>query len=117
MGAPRDYYNAADPELQVQGYLKGNERGMIENVTPGGGRIEFLLPCIRPRFTVTRGADAAKRNVSEAGAALDTIVLLPDDKVFVVTWRAVVAPCAPDDNAVQEVRIEYESLPQPEVLQ
>jgi hypothetical protein len=112
-----DYYNAADPELQVQGYLKGNERGMLENVTPGGGRIDFMLPCIRPRFSVTRGRDANKRFVSEAQVALDTLVLIPDEKVFVVTWRAIVSPCVPDDNDVEEVRIEYETLPVPEVVQ
>jgi hypothetical protein len=106
-----DYFNAADPELQVPGYLQGNERGMLENVTPGGGRIDFLLPCIRPRFTVTRGTDAAKRHVSEASVALDTVVLIPDDKVFVVIWRAVIVPCVPEDNDVEEVRIEYDELP------
>jgi len=112
-----DYYNAADPELQVQGYLQGNERGLLENVTPGGGRIDFLLPCIRPRFTVRRGTGTAKRNFSEASAALDTVVLIPDDKVFVVTWRAVVSPCVPEDNDVEEVGIEYEGLPWAEVGQ
>jgi hypothetical protein len=82
----------------------------------GGGRIDFLWPCIRPRFTVTRGSDATKQQLSEASAALD-VVLIPDDKVFVVTWLAIVAPCVPEDNDVEEVRIKYEKLPQPEVVQ
>jgi len=112
-----DYYNAADPELQVQGYLQGNERGMLENVTPGGGRLDFMLPCIRPRFTVTRGTDPKKQHVFEAPAALDTLLVLPDDQVFCVSWRALVVPCFPEDNDVEEVRIEYDELPWAEVAQ
>jgi len=111
-----DYYNAADPELQVQGYLRGNERAMLQNVTLGGGRIDFLLPCIRPRFTVTRGVNPAERVVSEAPAALDTLLLLPDAASFVVIWRAAIVPCVPEASDVEEVRIEYEALPQPEVF-
>jgi hypothetical protein len=66
---------------------------------------------------VRRGTGTAKRNFSEASAALDTVVLIPDDKVFVVTWRAVVSPCVPEDNDVEEVGIEYEGLPWAEVGQ
>lgn len=110
-----DYYNAADPELQVLGYLEGNERGMVENVTPGGGRLDFVLPCLRPRFTVTRGRESAEPPVSEVPAALDTLVLVPDDAIFFVVWRAVIAPCVPEAADVEEVRIEYEPLFQPGV--
>ncbi|HEY6726516.1 MAG TPA: DUF2169 domain-containing protein [Polyangiaceae bacterium] len=112
-----DYYNAADPDLQVQGYLRGNERGMIENVTPGGGRMDFVLPCIRPRFTVTRGDTPATHAVSEAPAALDTLVLMPDDAVFCVVWRAVIAPCVPEAIDIEEVRIDYEALLEPGAAQ
>lgn len=112
-----DYYNAADPELQVQGYLLGNERGMLENATPGGGRIDFLLPCMRPRFTVTRSSDAAEQRVSEAPASLDTLLLIPDEKVFSVIWRAIISPCVPEETDVEEVLIEYDELPWVEAVQ
>ncbi len=49
--------------------------------------------------------------------SIDTVVLLPDDKVFFVIWRAVIMPCVPEDNDVEEVRIEYEGMPRPEVVQ
>ncbi len=75
------------------------------------------MPCIRPRFTVRRGTEPEKRYVTEASAALDTVVLIPDDKVFCVTWRAIIAPCIPEDNDVEEVRIEYEQMYEPEVVQ
>ncbi|MGC4095115.1 MAG: DUF2169 domain-containing protein [Polyangiaceae bacterium] len=102
-----DFYNAADPELQVQGYLQGNEAGALENVTPGGGRIEFMLPCLRPRFSVTR---AQARTPVELQSALDTVVLLPDDGTFYVIWRAAIVPCDPEASDVHEVRIEYDEL-------
>lgn len=63
------------------------------------------------------GIEPAKRHVSEASAALDTIVLLPDDKVFFVIWRAIIAPCVPEENDLEEVRIEYDELPWAEVGQ
>jgi hypothetical protein len=107
--APEDFrfdlYNGAHQSLQVSGYLVGNESVTLENVTPGGGTVEFLLPCIRPRLTVKRGDSSFS-----VAAPLDTLVFVPDRKVFYQVWRGVVAIEKPDASDVDEVRIDYESL-------
>lgn len=48
-----DFYNAAHPDLQVQGYLKGDEEVELVNLTPYG-TVRFCLPRIRPSCVVTK---------------------------------------------------------------
>jgi hypothetical protein len=97
-----DYYNAAHPELQVDGYLKGDEEVEILNLTPAG-RLTFRLPGIRPVVRVTR---TVERNTTGALPAdppggspplervpvtmnLDTLCLLPDEGRLYLVWRGI----------------------------
>lgn len=48
-----DYYNAAHPDLQVCGYLKGDEEMKLVNLTPDG-HLSFKLPGITPMVTVVK---------------------------------------------------------------
>jgi hypothetical protein len=44
------YYQCAPSDQQIPGFLKGGERFLIKNMTPGG-RIEFYLPIVTIGFT------------------------------------------------------------------
>lgn len=105
------FHNAAHPALQVPGYLAGDETVDLLNVTPDGHR-RFRLPGLRPRLTVRGTAatpdEAAERRpdappepppARELVPVLDTLVLLPDDGVFYLVWRASV-PVERDLDAV-----------------
>lgn len=48
-----DYHNAAHPDLQVEGYMKGDEEVGLVNITPEG-KIRFQLPGIQVNCTVTK---------------------------------------------------------------
>ena len=101
-----DVFNGADPSLQVKGYLVGNERVSVSNVTPGGGTLEFCLPCVRPRLEVD-----GERGAFSAHAQLDTLVFIPEQGIFYQVWRGVVGITQPDASDLREIRVEYEALP------
>jgi hypothetical protein len=87
-----DYYNAAQPDLQVPGYLKGDEEVLLFNLTRGRGEVRFRLPGIRPVVTATRadieflGWDAPPSTVN-LDMRLDTLCLLPEESRFFLVWR------------------------------
>ncbi len=100
-----DFFNAAQPDLQVEGYLKGDEEVELVNLT-SDGRLRFRLPGFRPAVSVTRadierlGWDApeSKENVE---MRLDTLVLVPDAKLFFLVWRG---SCPMRDLGALEIR-------------
>ena len=98
-----DYYNGAHPELQLPGYLRGDEPVELVNLTPDGPR-RFRLPGVRPVVALdvnqpppaqTPSADASPtsggRPTREVrpDVRLDTLVLLPDEDRFYLVWRSV----------------------------
>ncbi|MDI6755426.1 MAG: DUF2169 domain-containing protein, partial [Thermodesulfobacteriota bacterium] len=90
-----DFYNAAPPDLQVAGYLKGNEEVELVNLTPEG-TLRFQLPGILLTCTVTRlfeqpENDDRTSGVEEVTLHLDTLCLLPDEKRFYQVWRGCLA--------------------------
>jgi hypothetical protein len=50
------FFNAAHPDLQVEGYLKGDEEVELRGATPEG-IVRFKLPGVRPRITIARWAE------------------------------------------------------------
>lgn len=106
-GLPADfrheYYNGAHPDLQVPGYLRGDEPVELVNLTPDGPR-RFRLPGVRPVVSVARHVPVGDAGTSQTSvsAHLDTLVLLPDDGVFFLVWRAVYTlGSAPDVEALK----------------
>lgn len=87
-----EYYNAAQPDLQVPGYLRGDEDVLLLNLTPGGGEVRFRLPGVHPAVTVTRadieflGWDAPP-STEHLDLRLDTLCLLPEENRFFLVWR------------------------------
>jgi hypothetical protein len=101
------FYNGAHPDLQVEGYLHGDEEVELINVSPEG-RLRFRLPGVRPKVTVAKWAvppeewieqnDTEDRAVSiddvptveeAVPVALDTLVFVPDERVFYEVFRGV----------------------------
>jgi len=117
------FFNGAHPELQVQGYLIGNEAVELTNVIAGNERAAFLLPGLRPVLTVLQ-------EVSPSGGApgtellqdgktrcykivpnLDTLVFIPDEEIFYQVWRAVIPIVDPAALDIEEIQVEYQNLP------
>ncbi|MFC1712440.1 DUF2169 domain-containing protein [Candidatus Poribacteria bacterium] len=87
-----DYYNGAHPDLQVEGYLKGDEGVELINLTPEG-KVQFQLPGTRLSCAVTKsdGPGYERENVVEEGVNLnlDTTCFIPDEGRFYMVWRGL----------------------------
>ena len=115
-----DFYNAAHPDLQVEGYLKGDEEVELVNLTPDG-TIRFRLPGIKVNCTVAKSFEiiAVASSTSEEGYGadmagpeqpdmekevhlnLDTLCVIPDEKRFYLVWRGL---CPIKDLTALEVK-------------
>lgn len=99
------FYNGAHPDLQLDGYLDGDEPVELVHLSKIP-RIKFLLPNIKPRIVIrTRSAkqfmdesadDLDAKTVpggalfgDSCKAVLDTLVLVPDENTFYQVFRAV----------------------------
>lgn len=101
-----DYYNGAHPDLQVEGYLSGDETVELINLSPRG-TLRFQLPgrsvtCwVQKRYETLQAyiqtmghqnnAETAHSGVDPKPEALamnlDTLCLLPDENRFFLIWR------------------------------
>ena len=102
-----DFYNAAHPDLQLDGYLAGGEAVELINLTPGNSTWRFALPnlslyCqvkknykILAAYLESQGADrtvvqdyiSRKRHEDPLPLHADTLCLIPDERTFFVIWR------------------------------
>jgi hypothetical protein len=101
------FFNGAHPDLQVGGYLRGDEEVDLLNVCPGASRVHFRLPGVQPKITVARWAIPPEQWIQEHARAdgllpaelplveepvkpmLDTLVFVPDQGAFYEVFRAV----------------------------
>jgi hypothetical protein len=114
-----DYYNGAHPDLQVEGYLKGNEEILLVNMTPDG-RTGFRLPGISLSVTVAKSGEeyndemeyteGEESNIvaeepsiftEEVSLNLDILCIIPDENRFYLVWRGL---CPINDLTAMEVR-------------
>jgi hypothetical protein len=101
------FFNGAHPDLQVGGYLRGDEEVDLLNVCPEASRVHFRLPGVVPKIAVSRWTVPPEQWVQEhAGpdgslpselplveeslkTVLDTLVFVPDRGVFYEVFRSV----------------------------
>jgi hypothetical protein len=102
-----EYYNAAHPDLQWDGYLAGDEAVELIHLTPDQPVWRFNLPHTHPVCTVGKSYAALAayleaQGVDEATVAgfktrqphqedvqlnLDTLCIMPDETSFFLLWR------------------------------
>ena len=109
---PKDFsyrvFNGAHPDLQIDGYLDGNETVNLVNVGPQA-QLNFQLPGMRPKISVLQRisfSDAVRNQINGVSDSqpvstfsrvieksldvnLDTLVFIPDEGVFYEVFRAV----------------------------
>jgi hypothetical protein len=101
-GVSHAFHNAAPAEQQIDGYLRGDEEVELVNLTPDG-HVRFRLPGRRPALGVTRWTASplewlathpgvpSRPLLREAviAPALDTLILLPEERRACLVHRAV----------------------------
>ncbi len=100
---PWDYFNAAPSEMQVEGYLQGNEEIALENLHPRHDSFRARLPGLKVRcFLKQEGGDAAEVEMN-----LDTLWLDAASDTLVLLWRGQ-AEANPDSET--DVLVVSENL-------
>jgi hypothetical protein len=117
------FFNGAHPDLQVGGYLRGDEEVDLLNVCAGASRVHFRLPGLQPKITVERWAVPPEQWVQEhvgtdgslpaelplvaepLKSVLDTLVFVPDQGVFYEVFRAVCGISSLESMEIARVRV------------
>jgi len=109
------YFNAAGPNMQVDGFLRGDERLYLENLHPEHFKYESSLPGIRVRCFVNRAgaAEGQAGNFEEVPMNLDTLWVDMEAEKMVLLWRGVAAVKSEEFEDVADVFIMDEPLTQP----
>lgn len=100
-----DFFNGAHPDLQVPGYLGGDEWVDTRHLTPEGRR-RFRLPGLAPRVVVETGSggDAAGRpEAGELDLHLDTLVFVTEEEIFCQVWRGQLRLGERVEEAIQAI--------------
>lgn len=105
-----DHHNGVHPDMQIKGYLKGDEEVELVNLTIDG-TIGFRLPGIQVNCTVTKSFERLFVNESQSSDTspvsekiklnIDTLCLIPDEKRFYLVWRGL---CPVYDLSALEVK-------------
>jgi len=109
------FFNAAPEELQVDGYLAGNERLYFENLHPEHPKYEALLPGFRVRCFLDRFAAPGKgpRQFEEVHMRLDTVWVDMTAEKLVLLWRGNAPVSSEDFEEVNAAFVMAESIAQP----
>lgn len=103
------FYNGAHPDLQAEGYLKGDEKVELIHLTPGGHAV-FHLSGLDVTCHVEKKFDhddeskpTEKINIP---LDLDTLCIIPGDGMFYQVWRGTRHIAAIDSLEVNRVFVE-----------
>ena len=109
------FMNAAPPDLQVEGYLRGDEPVVIENLHPRHARYEFRLPGLRVRSFVHRAAPPGPGAPSfeEIDLKLDTLWIDMEEEKLVLLWRGWVPTTSEEFEDILDCYVATEPLDQP----
>ncbi len=109
------YYNAAPVDMQVEGYLNGDESLYFENLHPSISHYHSRLPGLRPRLFISK-QDAARQDESlffESDLNLDTLWVDMEAEKLVLVWRTVIEVLSEDYDEVGHVFMAAESMDDP----
>ncbi len=100
------YFNAAPADQQLEGYLRGDERLVFQNLHPTEQVFEARLPGLRIRAFVKD----AKGRFREVAMSLDTLFADLDEGKLYLTWRGLDAIETDDMKDVLWALVASEAL-------
>lgn len=107
-----EYFNAASPDMQVEGYIHGDEELYFENLHPKYSRFVSSLPGIRVRCFINKQADPSNDNTdfNEISMKLDTLWADMDNDKLVLVWRGVTHVQTEEFEEIRHTFVISESL-------
>jgi uncharacterized protein YjbI with pentapeptide repeats len=82
-----EFFQLAPPDQRIEGYFRGDEPYLLENLHPGRARLAGRLPAIRARCFARRRGGV---HLEAIDMRLETVVFLPDHELGVLVFRGVV---------------------------
>ena len=109
------HFNAAPPDMQLDGFLRGDEPLVFENLHPRHARYESKLPGLRLRcFLETSPAQQpGEVNFTEVPLQLDTLWVDLEAEKLVLVWRGWAPVSSEDFEEVQQLCVLSEPLEKP----
>ncbi|MBD3275729.1 MAG: DUF2169 domain-containing protein [Candidatus Marinimicrobia bacterium] len=105
-----NYFNAAHPSLQPEGYLNGDEELFFENLHPEIPKYRSRLPGIRPRcFLNYESPDDFK----ELDLNLDTLWVDAEKEQLILVWRGVTQVASEEYEEISHLYLVSENLDEP----
>lgn len=108
------YFNVAPEDMQVQGYLRGDEKLCFENLHSKHPKYESQLPALRLRCFVNRRAGTQSREMrfDEVKMNLDTLWVDMEAEKLVLIWRGWTEVASETFEEIQDIFIMSEPLDQ-----
>ncbi|HHM04788.1 MAG TPA: DUF2169 domain-containing protein [Gammaproteobacteria bacterium] len=103
--------NAAPSDQQLEGYLRGDESLLFENMHPEHARYRSRLPGLRVRGFVEEGEGAAG-HTREVPLVLDTLWVDLDAERLVLLWRGVIPVSSPKYPELNQLLVVHEPVHQ-----
>ncbi len=109
------HFNAAPPEMQVDGYLRGDEKLYFENLHPEHSQYHSQLPGMRVRCFLNKRAESGEPGVNfeEISMNLDTLWVDMEAEKLVLVWRGWAQVLSEEYEEVEDLFILSEPLDQP----
>ena len=109
------HFNAAPPDMQVDGYLQGDEELEFVNLHAAHQRYRSRLPALRLRCFVDEVRDTVTGGAGfhEVAMNLDTLWVDMEAEQCVLVWRGVTRVATEDHQELRHVFIASESLSDP----
>ena len=109
------YFNAAPVDMQVSGYLRGDEKLYFENLHPVHAQYHSQLPGLRVRCFLNelneKNSDAsAKMNFNEVKMNLDTLWVDMETEKLILVWRGITEIRDEDFEEIKHIYIVSEKL-------
>jgi uncharacterized protein YjbI with pentapeptide repeats len=108
------HFNAAPPDMQVEGYLRGDEELYFENLHPEHPQYHSQLPGIRVRCFLNKRTEQGEGEsiFEEVPMHLDTLWADMKTERLVLVWRGWEEVLSEDCEEVQDLFITSEPLDQ-----
>jgi len=109
------HYNAAPEDMQLEGYLRGDEQLCFENLHREHPQYEAQLPGLRVRCFLNKPTTAESKETKfvEVPMNLDTLWVDTEAEKLVLVWRGWAEVLSEDYEEVQHVFIMSEPVEQP----
>ena len=98
--------------MQVEGYLRGDEKLYLENLHPEHSKYNSQLPGLRVRCFVTKQIrpDSEETSFNEVSMKLDTLWVDMEAEKLVLVWRGWTDVLSEEYEEIQHIFIMSEEL-------